>query len=395
MGKQTHANHPAILNLGFRPFFAAAALFSVLATLAWSGMYLASLQMESMILPPVTWHAHEMIFGYSQAVIAGFLLTAVRNWTGIQTLHGVPLLLLLLVWLAGRMLFLLGSHVPLSVLAIVDCLFMAWLIIALLIPITRARQWKQSGILSKLLLLLASNMVFHAGLLGMVDDGIRIGLYSGVYIIVALILVMGRRVYPFFIERGVGYSVELKNRTWLDIASLLLFLAFWIIEIFDPDSMPVALLSVALAALHTLRLAGWHTTGLWRKPLLWILFIGYAWLIAAFALKAAVTFFGISPFLALHAFAFGGIGMITLGMMSRVTLGHTGRDIAEPPAAVSPAFAILLAGSVVRILLPLLDPAHYHVWIGLSQGLWLIAFSLFAYIFLPMLVRPRIDGKPG
>jgi uncharacterized protein involved in response to NO len=108
-----------------------------------------------------------------------------------------------------------------------------------------------------------------------------------------------------------------------------------------------------------------------------------------------VYFFGIPPHLALHAFAFGGIGMITMGMMSRVTLAHTGRDIANPPALLSLAFAILLAGSVTRVVLPLLDPANYVVWVGLSQGLWVIAFTLFLYIHLPMLWQPRIDGKPG
>ncbi|MGB5260445.1 MAG: NnrS family protein [Gammaproteobacteria bacterium] len=395
MSNRTHTIQHASLNMGFRPLFALAGLFSVLATLAWTGMYLAGLHVQMMAVAPATWHAHEMVYGYALAVIAGFLLTAVRNWTGIQTLHGIPLLLLVLIWLTGRVLFLVGNTIPPLMLVIVDCSFTAGLIVALLIPIVEARQWQQLGILSKLLLLLASNLVFHAGLLGMIDDGIRIGLYSGVYIIVALIFVMARRVYPFFIERGVGYTVALKNRPWLDIGSLLLFLAFWIMELVAPDSLPVALLSVALALLHALRLADWYTAGIWRKALLWILFIGYAWLVAAFVLKAAVYFFGISPFLALHAFAFGGIGMITVGMMSRITLAHTGRDIDDPPALLSSAFAILLAGSVARIVLPLLDPAHYIVWIGLAQGLWVTAFVLFVYICLPMLWQPRIDGKPG
>ena len=242
---------------------------------------------------------------------------------------------------------------------------------------------------------LAGNLAFHAGLMGLLEDGIRIGLYSGVYIIVALILVMARRVYPFFIERGVGYHVELRNRTWLDIASLLLFLVFWIFEIVDPDSLPVALLCITLAILHTIRLNGWHTTGIWRRPLLWVLFIGYGWLIAAFALKAAAVLFGVAPVLALHAFAFGGIGMITLGMMSRVTLGHTGRSIAEPPAVLAPAFLLLLAGAVIRVLLPLLVPAHYAIWVSLSQVLWVMAFASFTYVFLPMLWQTRVDGRPG
>lgn len=385
----------AVLQLGFRPFFAAAGIFSVAGTLAWTGMYITGLDFTAMKMQPLVWHAHEMIFGYTMAVIAGFLLTAVRNWTGVQTLHGVPLLLLLLLWLAGRLLFLATSEVPPLILAAVDCAFLASLTVALAVPIARVKQWKQFGIISKILLLMASNAVFHAGLLGIIEDGMRIGLYSGLYIVIALILVMSRRVYPFFIERGVDYSVELRNRAWLDNTSLLLFLAFWITELVKPDSLPVALLSTVLAGLHLLRLTGWYTAGIWRIPLLWVLFTGYGWLIVAFALKAAVYFAGVSPYVALHAFAYGGIGMITLGMMARVTLGHTGRDLATPPAALSPAFAMLFAGAVIRVLMPLLDPGHHIVWIGLAQGLWVIAFALFVWIFLPMWLQPRVDGKPG
>jgi uncharacterized protein involved in response to NO len=162
-----------------------------------------------------------------------------------------------------------------------------------------------------------------------------------------------------------------------------------------PDSLPVALLSAVLAGLHLLRLAGWYTRGIWRIPLLWVLFAGYGWLIVAFVLKAAVYFPGVSPYLALHAFAYGGIGMITLGMMARVTLGHTGRDLSSPPAVLTPAFAILFAGTVTRVLVPLLDPGHYTAWIGLAQGLWIIAFALFVWAFIPMWLQPRVDGKPG
>ncbi|TNG03054.1 MAG: NnrS family protein, partial [Gammaproteobacteria bacterium] len=218
----------------------------------------------------------------------------------------------------------------------------------------------------------------------------RIGLYSGIYLIIALIFVMGRRVMPFFIEKGVDYPVQLKNRQWLDVSSLVLFLAFWIADLVRPDTLPVALLALALLVLHAIRLVGWYTPGIWKKPLLWVLYVGYGWLVTGFALKAAVVFIGISPFLPLHAFAYGGIGMITLGMMARVTLGHTGRNVFDPPPVLLFwMFALLLCGAVIRVLLPLLDPAHYMAWIGLSQGLWIIAFTLFLTIFLPMLIRPR------
>lgn len=385
----------AFLNLGFRPFFTMAVVFSILAMLTWAGVVVFGWQADFTALPATAWHAHEMVYGYSMAVIAGFLLTAVMNWTGVQTLHGTPLLLLSLLWLAGRLLLVAGASMPLQIVALVDGLFMVWLIGALLVPVIRARQWKQLGIISKLLLLLLSNGIFYAGALGIIEDGIRIGLYSGVYLVIALVFVMGRRVMPFFIEKGVDGPVQLKNRPWLDISSLVLFLAFWIADIARPDSLPVALLAMALTVLHVIRLAGWHTPGIWNKPLLWVLYLGYGWLIAGFALKAAVVFFSISPFLPLHAFAYGGIGMITVGMMARVTLGHTGRSVFDPPPVLFWIFTALLAGSTFRVLLPLLDPGRYTAWTGIAQVFWIGAFAVFLVVYLPMLIRPRVDGRPG
>lgn len=387
--------HSAFLNLGFRPFFTMAVVFSILSMLAWAGVVVFGWQADFTGLPATAWHAHEMVYGYSLAVIAGFLLTAVMNWTGVQTLHGIPLLLLALLWLAGRLLLFTDTAVPLQIVALLDGLFMVWLIGALLVPVIKVRQWRQLGIISKLLLLLLSNGVFYAGALGIIENGIRIGLYSGVYLVIALIFVMGRRVMPFFIEKGVDDPVQLKNRPWLDISSLVLFLAFWIADIARPDSLPVAVLALALMVLHVIRLAGWHTPGIWKKPLLWVLYVGYGWLIAGFALKAAVVLFGISPFLPLHAFAYGGVGMITVGMMARVTLGHTGRNVFDPPPVLFWIFTALLAGSTFRVLLPLLDPGHYPAWTGIAQVFWIGAFAAFLVIYLPMLIRPRVDGRPG
>jgi len=328
-------------------------------------------------------------------VIAGFLLTAVKNWTGVQTLYGLPLLLLWLLWLAARLLLLAGGDGMLAWAALADGLFNLLLVAALAWPIFRVRQFKQFGVLSKVLLLMLANQLFYSGALGTYPWGEQAGLYSGVYLIMALIFVMSRRVLPFFIERGVGQAVTLINRTWLDGASLFLFVGFWLVDIIDPDSLPVALLAGALCVLHAMRLSGWYAPGIWRRPLLWVLYLAYAALVIGFGLKVAVYVFGISPFLPLHTFTYGGIGLFTLGMMARVTLGHTGRNILEPPAAVTWVFGLLVIGSLIRVVLPLLDVAHYMLWIGLSQALWIIAFSLFVRVFLPMLVQARIDDKFG
>jgi len=200
---------------------------------------------------------------------------------------------------------------------------------------------------------------------------------------------------PFFIERGVGQPVTLINRVWLDGASLVLFLAFWLADIIEPDSLLVACLAGALCVLHTIRLGGWYAAGIWGKPLLWVLYLAYVAVAVGFALKVAVYVFGISPFLPLHAFTYGGIGLFTLGMMARVTLGHTGRDILNPPAAAGWMFGLLGIGSVIRVVLPLFDAARYVLWIELSQVAWILAFFLFAWVFLPMLLQSRTDGQFG
>jgi uncharacterized protein involved in response to NO len=303
-------------------------------------------------------------------------------------------LLLFLLWFMARLL-LAGDSGWLAWAALLDGLFNLLLLIALAWPVFKVRQFKQIGILSKVLLLMLANLLFYAGALEIYPWGMQAGLTSGVYLIMALIFVMSRRVLPFFIERGLDGPVTLTNRGWLDAASLLLFIIFWLADIVEPNSLLVATLAAALCVLHALRLTGWYVAGIWGQPLLWVLFLAYAAVIAGFALKVAVYVFGISPFLPLHAFTYGGIGLFTLGMMARVTLGHTGRNILEPPAGVSWMFALLVVGSVIRVVLPLFDAARYTLWIGLSQILWMLAFFLFMVIFLRMLYQPRADGQPG
>jgi len=387
--------NPAWLRLGFRPFFLAAGAFAVVSMLIWFASYSQGISFPFTGLSPVTWHAHEMIYGYSLAVVAGFLLTAVGNWTGRATLSGLPLLLLFLLWLLARVLLLTGGDSWQLVAAIADLFFLAGVTLAIAVSIVRARLWPNLVIVIKLVLLLASNMVFFLGAAGHLEQGIYWGLYSGLYLVLALIFMLSRRVLPFFIEKGVGYPVELRNSKWVDISSLVLFTGFWIADLVQPNGLTVAVLATSLFALHLWRWLGWHTPGIWKKPLLWSLYLAYAAIIFGFALKAAVYVAGVSPYLGLHAFAAGGIGMMTLGMMARIALGHTGRNIFEPPPALVWIFAALGAAVLARVMLPLLDAARYSLWIGLSQWLWMGAFLAFFVLYFPILTQPRVDGKDG
>jgi len=385
----------ALFRLGFRPFFLTAALFSVIAMSIWMVQLVFSVKVLPSDITPMFWHAHEMIYGYALAAIAGFLLTAVRNWTGIQTIHGLPLKLLLLFWILARIASLIPGPYALVAGMVMGNLFIACLSISITIPVVRARLWKNMSVVSKIYFILVGNIIYFLGLFGIFPDGERIGIYIGLYMILSLILVLSRRVIPMFIEGGVGYAVSLKNHLWVDISGFLLFLAFAVSDIFFTYPALTAWLAAALFVLHCIRLWGWHTHGIWRKPFLWVLYLAYVWIILGFGLRFITFIAGISPYLAVHAFTVGGIGMMTLGMMSRVSLGHTGRSIMRPPSGVGPMFFMLFLGAFVRVVFPLMFAGHYLLWIGVSQALWIMTFTLFLYIYAPILIRPRIDGQRG
>jgi len=384
----------ALFNLGFRPFFLLAGVYALISIFVWGGVYAYGWPAPRLPFSPMQWHAHEMIFGYGMAVAAGFLLTAVRNWTKLQTLHGYELAGLTALWLAARMAgWLIPGQVLLMLL--LDLAFDVWLIAAIFTPILRAKQYDQIGIASKLILLMLANLCFYLGVSGVLEQGVAWGLYSGLYVLLALVFSMARRVLPFFIERGVGYPVQLKNRAWIDRTSIYVFLLFMIADVFWRNAPATAALAGLLFVSHTLRLVGWHTGGIWKKPLLWVLFVGYVGATFGFLLKAIAPFLSLSPSLALHAFAVGGIGIITAGMMARIALGHTGRDIQRHSRLLAPIFISLFAVYVARVLLPMIAPVHYTLWIGLAQAAWLIAFAMFVWIYVPILFKPRADGMPG
>lgn len=388
----------ALSHLGFRPFFLAAGVFGVIGMLLWLGMYHFNWLLLPSTYAPMSWHAHEMVFGYAVAVAAGFLLTAVKNWTNIQTIHQQPLLILALVWLLARVLPFTG-FLPLT--ALVDTAFLVWLSVEIARPIIKTKQWNHVALAGKIALLVPANIVFYLGLLGYWPAGLQIGLYTGFYIILALIFTMGRRVIPFFIERGVGCPFDAKNDVWVDRISLILFLLFAIADVAAMGTgnaaagFLAAILALAQVPLHAFRLVGWYHPNIWEKNLLWVLYLAYCWLIAGFLLKFLAAAAGVSPWIGLHAFSVGGIGMMTVGMMARVALGHTGRNVFDPPPILMVIFLLLFSGAFIRVLNVWLVPEFYGVWILSAQLLWIAAFSLFVWQYAPMLIKPRIDKRYG
>lgn len=393
----TPGNSPnsfALFQLSFRPFFLSAGLFAVLSISYWMLIYLFNYELSLSGMSTSQWHAHEMVYGYGMAVLAGFLLTAAKNWTGVQTLHGKLLMLLFASWALARGLLFSGSaYLPLA--AFFDLLFGLGMTIALAHPIVKVKQWKQLALVIKIALLVVFNGLFYLGALGLLEQGVNWGIYGGLMLIISLVMTLGRRVIPFFIERGVEENASLSNHALLDRSNLFLFLGFSIVEVFFNLPLISAILALILLVVNATRLIGWYTPGIWKKSLLWSLYLAYWFICLGFGLYAAGYFFNINPYLAVHALAYGGIGMMTLGMMSRVSLGHTGRGIQNPSPVLRYIFAGLLIGGLFRVVVPLFETQHYLWWIGLSQLLWIASFLAFVVLYLPMLIKPRLDGRPG
>jgi uncharacterized protein involved in response to NO len=390
----TSFSNIALFNLGFRIFFLGAAIYSIIAILFWMGVFAFNVSLPIHGLSKFQWHAHEMIFGYALAVIAGFLLTAVKNWTGIQTVHGMPLALMFCLWLIARLLFLFGSTF-IHIAAAFDLLFILSLIIAAAYPIVKSKNWTQLGILSKLLLLAVANLCFYSGYMGFLEQGLYWGVYGGLYLVIGLILTLGGRVIPFFIKGGVERPVQLYNPKWITLLGLVIFLVFFISELFLHDKNITGISSAALFIIYSVRLVGWYTSGIWKKPLLWSLYLAMSFIVVGFLLFALSVYAGLPKYLAIHALAYGGVGIITMSMMARVSLGHTGRNINEPPATVKYMLALLLVGAIFRVFLPMFAPDHYLIWIVSSQLLWMVAFLLFVIAYAPILSKNRVDGQFG
>ncbi|UCE87889.1 MAG: NnrS family protein [Deltaproteobacteria bacterium] len=385
--------------LGFRPFFLAAGLAAVALMAVWIAI------LQGGVAAPAYfdraggsagWHSHEMLFGYLTAVVAGFLLTAVRNWTGLPTPTGGALAALVGLWFVGRVTPFVVGDAAAGAVAALDLAFLPALTIAVAIPLLRSGQRRNLVFLLVLAALALANLLIHLEALGLATGSAWIGTRLAVDGIVLLIAIIAGRVVPFF-TRGALPGAQPRSWPILDGLALASIVALAALRPATPELIPVPLFCgvAALAALcHAVRLAAWYDARIWSQPLLWVLFVGYAWLVVGFALTALSTRLPLAPLLGLHAFTAGGMGTVTLGMMARIALGHTGRPFV-PPRAVVVAFALVPLAAVVRVLVPLFAPHGYARLLVLAGTLWLVAFLLFVVAYAPILLRPRADGRPG
>ncbi|MDR9435618.1 MAG: NnrS family protein, partial [Thiohalophilus sp.] len=339
------------------------------------------------------WHSHELLFGYTTAVIAGFLLTAVRNWTGLPTLTGVPLMLLALLWLAGRLAIASAALLPAPLVLIVDVAFLPVLALAIAVPLWRTRQMPNLLMFVSLLgLMTVANLLTHLehALIGPLAGS---GIQMMVFLIMILIAVMAGRVVPFFTERGIG-GIKLKQNLWLERLGVLSLIAYALVAWWQPAS-PVGIWLAAVAfVLNALRWWRWHHPGLWRVPMLWVLHLAYLWLVLSLLFAVLAGLGWVPAIVEVHAFTVGTLGLITLGMMTRVSLGHSGRTIGASRVTTI-AFICLLLAAIIRVVGGILGGSGYSDSIVASAAFWLVAFGLFVIEYIPILIKPRVDGQPG
>ncbi|MEY4718563.1 MAG: hypothetical protein RL563_1181 [Pseudomonadota bacterium] len=381
-----------LFKMGFRVFFALAGL-SALALLAlWNSLSNGSLHLGH-YFSGNAWHAHEMLFGYTAAVIAGFLLTAVKNWTGEITTTPDQLAGLSLLWLYGRVLPFYAELLPDALIAAVDVAFLPSLAYFLVRPILKAQQFTNLLFVGLLLVMAIANGLIHAQELGFSASSAGLGMNLVLAIIVLMILVIAGRVFPFFTERGLSGVVCIRN-PMLDVVACGLSLSVFVLMMSDISGILLTLVALAAAVANLLRVSAWYDARIWYVPLLWVLYVGYGWLILGFVLVALSAFQWVIPVLALHAFTLGGIGVLTLGMMARVTLGHTGR-VLRASNIMALAFLMLNLAGLIRVILPAVLPDWYSGFVWAASYGWLAAFSLFVYHYLPMLLATRVDGQQG
>ncbi len=391
MNKKPIFDYP-LFALGFRTFFLLAGLSALLLISLWNSIYDGRLHID-LYFPKVYWHAHEMLLGYTTAVIAGFLLTAVRNWTGRDTTTPDQLATLGLLWLYGRITPFYSELIPDGLIALIDFAFLPWLAWVISRPLLANGNYRNLIFVVMLLLMAAGNAMLHLEILGLSEDTGWTGITLVVAVILMMILVLAGRVFPFFTERGLKGVVAIRNPI-LDIAGIVLAVLSFILVIAEIKGLLLALVALSALLANLARLWGWYHPKIWFVPLLWVLYLGYGWILLGFCLLALSAYDVVAYSLALHAFTVGGIGVITLGMMARVALGHTGRAL-KASNAIAVGFLLINFAALFRVLLPSLLPDWYGTLVLISSYAWLAAFSLFVLIYSPILTSPRADGEPG
>lgn len=378
----------ALWELGFRPFYLLASSFAALSVLLWALQFSGWLGRPYLAGP--LWHAHEMLFGYALAVVVGFLFTAGRNWSGQPTPTGLPLALLALLWLAGRVLVL----TPFGwVAAVVNAAFPIAAGIGLAIPLYRARNKRNYFFVGVLFAFGIAQFTLHLAQLGVLTLPGWVGVQVALDLMIFVMAVMGGRVIPMFTNNGVP-GVQARRNETLERFALGAVLALLAADLAGLHGAAMAVLLALAAALHAARLYLWQPWRTLRTPLVWVLHAAYAFIVLHLALRACAEAGLILASVATHALTAGAIGGMTIGMMTRTARGHTARPLRSDRFDVA-CYLCVLAAALVRVGVPLVAP-QFTVGAAMVSGwLWACGFMLYAIRYAPFLIRPRLDGKPG
>jgi len=387
-----HPERRLLWSYAFRPFFLSVAAYAVILMVGWIGVLAAGWTIAGS--QPVIWHAHELLIGVVGAAIAGFLLTAIATWTRTPAVHGRLLIVLWCAWLAGRLAFWLGDpFAPGLMPAFIDLLFPVLLlgvVARILLSTGNRRNYIMLAVLT-LLLIADLLMLFGPG-------GGWLGAHFGIDLIVVLMVIIAGRITPAFTRnwihaRGLDPSV-VRQRPRLDMASIASTAGVAIFAVLGVAEVAVAVLALIAAALNTWRLSGWAGGKTVSEPLLWVLHLGYAWIIAALALRGLGVLLESIPSTAwVHAAGVGAMGTLILGVMARVALGHTGRALRLPRTGTA-MFVLISLAALVRT-------AHGAGWLQGSWPLyaaaafWVAAFLWYALLYFDILTKARADGRPG
>ena len=394
-----------LLRQAFRPFFLFGASFSIIAVGLWIAILggWVSLPVYGNIL---FWHAHEMLFGFVTAIILGFLLTAVQNWTGQRATHGMTLFVLVMLWSLARLALLFGAYVPALAVVIIDLsvLPIAALLFARLL--LNVNQTRNLFFVPILLLLTATNAMMHAGLWFEQYAWQVQGAYAAVFLITLLMSVIGGRVIPMFTANGTG-TARVSAWPWLERAALS---CSWLIAamfLFSLDRVVsgavLALLFAFACVFHTIRWLRWRPWITWRVPLVWSLHGAYAFipvglgLLAIYYAQSAgllATHIQLAKSTALHALTVGAMGSLILAMMARISLGHSGRPLKSKPV-MSVAFLLIVLAALARVVGIVVMPEATFSWLLVAALGWMLSYGCFVGVYQNILRSPRADGRPG
>lgn len=375
-------------NLGFRPFYLLAALLAAVSVPLWA------LQFSGWLAQPVfetaAWHAHEMVFGYALAVIIGFLLTASRNWTGRPTPTGGHLMALAALWLLARVLTLspwLGASMLVN-------LAVPWAVAWALWRVLSAVQNRRNYFFVALLVLMGCmSAVLHLQKAGALAASPSEALKTALDLVVFIIVVMAGRVVPMFSNNGVPGLKATRNNT-IERLALGSVLVLACLDALGLQGPAMAVLLFLAMLIHGARWLLWQPWGTRKNALVWVLHAAYFWLPVHLALRAAAEMQWIVSGAATHALTMGLLGMITLGMMTRTALGHTGNPLRAGTAEVW-MYSLVMGATLIRVVGPLVLPQHTLVAVQVAAVLWSAAFAVYLWRYTPLLIRPRADGQPG